>query len=101
MKKIYYKLNDVDCANCGVKIQDEVNRIEGVYFSSYIFMTQRLSVLYDETIIDEQTIENTIVNTIDGVKIFNKKNVEVNADDIKLTNKKNDKVKMILFRRRK
>ena len=101
MKKINYKLNGVDCANCGVKLESAVNKLEGVYFSNYTFMIERLSVLYDENIISLDVIENIIVNTISGVKIINKKNVEVTEEDLKLTKKKNDKVKMILFRRKK
>lgn len=101
MKKIIYKLKGVDCANCGVKIEDKINKLNGVYFSNYTFMTERLNVIFDESFISEDIIESTIVNTISGVKIVNKKEIEVTNEDIKLTTKKNDKVKMILFRKRR
>lgn len=101
MKKIYYKINGVDCANCGLKIQDNVHKLEGVYFSGYTYMTERLDVLFDENIITEDKIEDVIVNTISGVKIARKTEIEVTMEDIKLTQKKNDKVKMIFFRRKK
>ena len=101
MKKIYYKINGVDCANCGLKIQDNVHKLEGVHFSGYTYMTERLDVLFDENIITEDKIEDVIVNTISGVKIVRKTEIEVTMEDIKLIQKKNDKVKMIFFRRKK
>ena len=101
MKKKCFKLSGVDCANCGVKIEDKVNKLNGVFFSGYTFMTERLNVLFDENTITEEVIEDTIVNTISGVKIVKKIDLEVTMEDIKLTTKKNDKVKMILFRKRR
>ena len=101
MKKKCYKLNGVDCANCGIKIEDKLNKLDGVYFSGYTFMTERLNVLFDENIIAEEKIEDTIVSTIKGVKIVRKLDLEVTMEDIKLTQKKNDKVKMIFFRKRR
>ena len=101
MKKKRYKLNGVDCAACGLKIEDKLTKLDGIYFSSYTFMTERLDVLFDENIISEDKIENVIVNLISDVKIVRKTDLEVTPEDIKLTQKKNDKVKMILFRRRK
>lgn len=101
MKKIYYKLKGVDCANCGLKIQDNVGKLNGVYFSGYTYMTERLDVLFDENTITEEKIEGVIVNTISGVKIVKKIDLEVTMEDINLTQKKNDKVKMIFFRRKK
>ena len=101
MKKNCYKLNGVDCANCGLKIEDKLNKLNGVYFSGYTFMTERLEVLFDENTISEENIENTIINSISGVKIVKKIELEVTMEDIMLTKKKNDKVKMILFRKRR
>lgn len=101
MKKNCYKLKGVDCANCGLKIEDKLNKLNGVYFSGYTFMTERLEVLFDENTISEENIENTIINTISGVKIVKKIELEVTTEDIMLTKKKNDKVKMILFRKRR
>ena len=101
MKKKCYKLKGVDCANCGIKIEDKIRKLNGVYFSGYTFMTERLEVLYDENTISEENIENVIINTIDGVKIVKKIDLEVTMEDINLTKKKNDKVKMILFRKRR
>lgn len=101
MKKIGYKLNGVDCANCGIKLEDKITKLNGVYFSEYTFMIERLNVLFDENIIDQERIENVIVNTISGVKIVKKINLEVSNEDIKLMEKKNDKVKILFFRRKK
>jgi len=92
MKKTCYKLKGVDCANCALKIEDKVNKLNGVYFSEYTFMTERINVLFDENVVNEEKIENTIVNTINGVKIVRKMDLEVTIEDIKLTEKKNDKI---------
>jgi len=100
MKKKNYKLSGVDCAACGVKIEDKIGRLEGVYSSEYTFITERLNVLFDENIISEDIIENTIVSTISGVRVVSKRDLIVTDEDMKLT-KKNDKVKMILFRKRR
>lgn len=97
MKKNCYKLKGVDCANCGLKIQDKVNKLNGVHFSGYTFMTERLEVLFDENTISEENIENIIINTISGVKIVKKIELEVTMEVLQ----KNDKVKRILFRKRR
>ena len=101
MKKNCYKLKGVDCANCGIKIEDKINKLNGVYYGEYTFMTERLVVLFDENIINEERIENNIVNSISGVKIVKKFELDVTSEDVKLTQKKNDKVKMLLFKKRR
>ena len=56
MRKIY-KVENVDCANCALKMQNNILKIEGVKSATLNFLTQRLSVEFDEskvlTIIDE------------------------------------------------
>lgn len=98
MKKNIYKLKGVDCANCGVKIENKLDKLNGVFSSNYVFMLERLEVTYDEEIISDDKIENTIVNTISGVKIISKKEGVVTECEV---SKGKDKVKMILFRKRK
>lgn len=46
MKKVY-KI-EVDCANCANKIQDAVEKIEGVEEAKINFMLQKLTVTYAE-----------------------------------------------------
>ena len=44
MKKNTYKLGNIDCASCGLKIEQGVNRLDGVESSSLNFMLQRFYV---------------------------------------------------------
>ena len=101
MKKKEYKLNYVDCANCGIKIEDNLKKLEGVHSADYAYMIEKLIVLFDENLISEEMIEKTILKTIVGVRIVNKRDMVVSNEDIRLTQKKNDKVKMILFRKKR
>ncbi|MCM1227825.1 MAG: cation transporter [Clostridium sp.] len=52
MKKVY-KLEELDCANCAAKMENEINKIEGVQKASISFMTQKLTIEADESKIDE------------------------------------------------
>ena len=42
MKKTF-KLNDLDCANCAAKMENEINKLEGVE-ATVSFMTQKMTV---------------------------------------------------------
>ena len=48
MKKIY-KMQNVDCAHCAMKMQNEIAKIEGVTSASLNFLTQRLTLEFDES----------------------------------------------------
>ncbi len=58
MKK-KFKLEDLDCANCAAKMEDAINKIEGVEKATVSFMTQRLVIEADETRFDD--IMNQVV----------------------------------------
>lgn len=62
--KFTYKLEGLHCGSCGGKIEREISKIEGVESVSVIFMSQRLIIHADETIIGK--IEN------EARKIINK-----------------------------
>lgn len=47
MKK-YYKLENLDCANCAAKMEEAVKNIEGVKDASVNFMMQKLMFETDE-----------------------------------------------------
>ena len=47
MKKTF-KLQDLDCANCAAKMEDAINKIDGVEKATVSFMTQKLSVTADD-----------------------------------------------------
>ncbi len=39
-----FKLDEIDCANCARKLQDELARVDGVDAVSVNFMTQKLTL---------------------------------------------------------
>lgn len=39
-----FKLDEIDCANCARKLQDELARLDGVDAVSVNFMTQKLTL---------------------------------------------------------
>ena len=43
-----FKLQDLDCANCAAKMEDAINRIDGVEKATVSFMTQKLTLVADE-----------------------------------------------------
>ena len=74
MKKNIYKLSGIDCANCAQKIEDKLNRTDGVYEASLSFVIQKLFVTYEETMINDEEIEECIHKSLSGVRIVSKNN---------------------------
>ncbi len=52
MKK-KYKMVNLDCANCAAKMEDAINKIEGVENAVVSFMAQKLTLEADEERFDE------------------------------------------------
>ena len=52
-----FKLDELDCANCGAKMENAIKKIDGVTDAKVAFMTQKLTVEADdarfEAIMDE------------------------------------------------
>lgn len=47
-----YRLQDLDCANCAAKMEDAISRIDGVEKATISFMTQKLTLVADESRFD-------------------------------------------------
>ena len=47
MKKTY-KLEDLDCANCALKMENGIKKLDGVKDCSVSFMTQRMTIEAEE-----------------------------------------------------
>ena len=47
MKKTY-ALDELDCANCGLKMEEAVRKIEGVKNVNISFMTQKITLEADD-----------------------------------------------------
>ena len=43
-----FKIKGLDCANCAAKLEEEIQKIEGVNEASISFMTERLVIECDE-----------------------------------------------------
>ncbi len=52
MKK-RFELEDLDCANCALKMEEAVRKIEGVFDVSVSFMTQKMTVDADDDRFDQ------------------------------------------------
>ena len=76
MKQNTYKLNNIDCAACALKIEEDVNKLEGVESSSLNFIISKLFVTFDENIISDEEIELCIHKSLSGVRIIGKNNSE-------------------------
>lgn len=47
MKKTF-KMQNLDCANCAAKMEKAIQKIPGVISANISFMTQKLTLEYDE-----------------------------------------------------
>ena len=74
MKKNTYKLDGIDCASCALKIEDGVNKLDGVESSNMNFMFMKFNVTFNEEVVTEETIETTIHKSLSGVRIIEKNN---------------------------
>ena len=52
MRKVF-KVQDLDCAHCAAKIEDGINKIDGVEKATLNFMTLKLTVEAPEEKFDE------------------------------------------------
>lgn len=52
MKKVF-KLQELDCANCAAKMENAINKIEGVESATVSFMTSKLTIKADDEKFDE------------------------------------------------
>ena len=48
MKKTF-KMQNLDCANCAAKMEKAIQKIPGVISANISFMTQKLTLEYDES----------------------------------------------------
>ena len=76
MKKNTYKLDSIDCAACGFKIEDKLSKLDGVSYCSLNYMFLRVIVEFDETIVSDEDIELCMHKSLSGVRIVEKNNQE-------------------------
>lgn len=59
MKKTY-KLVDLDCANCALKMERAINRISGIEKASVSFMQQRMTIEFSDGAEIDKIMEEVI-----------------------------------------
>lgn len=52
MKKTYL-LDELDCANCGAKMENAIAKIEGVKSVSISFIAQKITIEADDDVFDD------------------------------------------------
>ena len=52
MKKVF-KMQDLDCAHCAAKMEDGINKLDGVNKATISFMTQKLTFDAEDARFDE------------------------------------------------
>ena len=65
MKKKYI-LEDLDCANCAVKIEEAIKKVEGVKECSVSFINEKMVVELDDN--NEKKIEKKIKKVIKKIE---------------------------------
>lgn len=48
-----FKIQNLGCANCAAKMENDINKLDGVSKASISFMTQRLTLDADDTRFDD------------------------------------------------
>ncbi|MCQ2419133.1 MAG: heavy-metal-associated domain-containing protein [Clostridia bacterium] len=66
MKKTY-KLIDLDCANCALKMEHAINRISGIEAASVSFMQQKMTIDFSDGA-DVDKIMGEVVHVIHKVE---------------------------------
>lgn len=56
-----FKIQNLGCANCAAKMENDINKLDGVSKASICFMTQRLTLDADDTRFDD------IINECDRI----------------------------------
>lgn len=51
--KSKFKIKGLDCANCALELEREIEKIEGIMSVNIGFMTERMELEYDENEKDE------------------------------------------------
>ena len=65
MQKVF-KMQDLACAHCAAKMEDGINKLDGVTKATVSFMTQKLTIELDETRLDEIMAEAVkVVKNVD------------------------------------
>ena len=48
-----YKLDEIDCANCALKLEDAIKKVDGIDDAKVNFMTQKLTLVAPDNRFDD------------------------------------------------
>ncbi|WP_064614429.1 heavy metal translocating P-type ATPase [Streptobacillus moniliformis] len=83
MKREKFNITGMHCTNCSLNITKNIEKLEGIEKVNINLITSKMSVIYDEKIIDVEKIIEIVEKIGYGIeKINNKKNKE-NIEEIK------------------
>ena len=60
-----FKLDEIDCANCAQKLEDAINRVEGVEQARVNFMTQKLTLTTSDDANFDDVLDRVVKLTAD------------------------------------
>ena len=60
MKK-KYKMDEIDCANCALKLENAIKEIDGVSDAKVNYMMQKMTIEADDAVFDE--VEKKVLAT--------------------------------------
>jgi len=84
MRELEYRLEGLDCASCAVKIEDNLNKIEGISSAELIFTTQKLTVKVNDTH-ELERLKKEIKSTVNRIE----PDVKIQENEASLKNSKN------------
>lgn len=85
MRKVY-QIKEIDCANCALKIEDAVKKMDGIQDVHLDFARESLTVEGDSKSILLTKIQDVVNQVEPGVKVYEKDDV-VDKEEVKLTKK--------------
>lgn len=68
MNKKAFKIEGMTCSACANRVERFVKKLDGVQYANVNFATETLNVEFDETKLNNENIENTVVKAGYGVK---------------------------------
>ena len=58
-----FKLDEIDCANCALKLEDAIKRVEGVTDAKVNFLTQKLTLTTADEADFDEVLERVVALT--------------------------------------
>lgn len=73
MRELVYELKGLSCANCAMKIEEHLNRLDGVDSAQVVFATQKLNIKVEDGVLPDEivtAVKKIVGNVEPGVKVL-------------------------------